>query len=311
MIPAEIPITVLRGGAPEPFSLDSLHIEVMQAFIRSDTPEQYLAEDVALAVESALRASDRPAGVFTESEINAAVIRILERTGLGEVASCFRKRHTCARILVAAQPERIAPLLSSHLAAVEGADFELLARKVAAAAVKIGAQEADPALFIELARFFQSSGAAAVELPETAGDGEEFIPVETLLKLAGSGLGELFEAKVLAAAPVSCRVFPSLRINFHLGRFARLRGLTPPVTEMMLAADLYKICVKLNAFKCAAENLYRETTGETAELPGNLFVPDMEEFAAGWLAWRFPEARESCMELFSGLTPEAFELRCD
>lgn len=311
MIPSEVPITVLRGGAAEPFSLDSLHTEVMQAFIRSDTPEQYLAEDVALAVEAALRASDRPAGVFTESEINAAVIRILERTGLGDVASCFRKRHSCARILVSAQPEQIASMLKNHLSAPEGADFELLARKVAAAAVKIGAQEADPALFIELARFFQSSGASAVELPEAPGEGGEFIAVEALRRLAGSGLDELFEAKVLAAAPVSCRVFPSLRVNFHMVRFAKLRGLSAPLTEMMIAADLHKLCVKLNAFKRVADCLYRETTGETSPLPGNLFVPDMEEFAAEWLAWRFPEARESCMELFSGLAPEAFELRCD
>ena len=300
-------------GAAAAFSLDTLHLTVLQAFVRTDTPENYLAEDVALAVEYALRHSSRRNPVFTRAEVNNAVVRVLEETGLIDAARYYRKHNVRAVMSLTGDPAAVAGLLANHLSDAErNTNFSALAARVCDALGKLDIAAPSPALCIELARCCLAAPAAAgITLPPTGSPGGEYLALKEMSAALSPAAAALCRIGALQFQPVSRRVFPSLRAVFKLTGFASGAGLVPPITEMMIADRLYQLRTIFDGAFAALRDLYRNSTGGAENPPGYLFIPDLEEFAVNWLAWSWPEAKNSCLELISPLESEAYTLRAE
>lgn len=246
--------------------------------------DSYLAEDIALAVECAFAHSSRPEPVFTRSELNSAVVRILEDTGLAEVARVFR-RGAPELLTVSLRTDRptIRGVLDKYLAGSPG-HLEELAAKVAAAAGRLNIGSAAPGLLLELARHYENE---APELPPEPSHAPDAVPAvidqasartvfdETLRRLCDDGI---------IAFRCDDRVFPRIALSCSLMKFAAGAAIVPPVTEMQLEPALFALGEQLERCRIGLLRLYRERTGRpAAELPLFVTVPDMGEFVAVYL----------------------------
>lgn len=113
-----------------------------------------MAEDIALAVEYTLLNSNRPDAVFGQGELAAAVIRMLEETGFPEVAALFRQSGGDRQVAVDADPVSVAGFLQKFLACSDTI-FDRVVHEVARAVEILGIHEADPHLYLELARYYE------------------------------------------------------------------------------------------------------------------------------------------------------------
>ena len=307
--PRPAAVTILRSnGDTVSFDPAELHAEILQSFIRSGTNETYLAEDVALAVEFALSSGKHEREIFTESEINTAVIAILEKVGFAAAATCFRDRHNPVRLSMTAHRQTVASIIERHLTG--GNDFaDTLAAKVVAAVDTIGVKEARPALYLELARYYLESGSAGIAIPPLAGNARnaKTLTIAELNAVAPPDTAKLIAADIVSVAPVSA-IFKTLRLKLRLGEFAAAADLTAPITEMMIQPMLYRLGDSLDKFLAAAQKLYLERTGDDQKLAAYIEVTDLADFAGNWLNWSWPQAEKSCRELLAPLTGE-FSLR--
>ena len=305
--PAAVSVLCANG---ETVSFDPavLHAEILQSFIRSGTSETYLAEDIALAVEYSLVAGKHQREIFTVSEINTAVIAILEKVGFAAAATCFRDRHNPVRMSMSAHRQSIAAIIERHLTG--GDEFaDELAAKVTAAVNTIGVAEARPALYLELARYYLKNGSSGIAIPQLHGNAKSAVTIsaDELCAVAGIDIAPLFAADIISVAPVSA-IFKTLRVKLHLCAFAAQAELTAPITEMMIQPMLYRLGDELEKFLCAAQKLYAARTGDDQALTAYIGVPDLADFARDWLNWSWPQAEKSCCELLAPLTAE-FSLR--
>ena len=160
-------------------------------------------------------------------------------------------------------------------------------------------REAQPALYLELARYFQDN-TSGIELPELpAPPPEDAFETLSLTEISGTlpaGAIRLINEKILSVAPVSS-IFKTLRITVKICRLAESMRLKPPITEMMISSELFRIGRILNNTVLSIQALYSTKTGSDYELPVYIMVPDLEKFAVEWLEWSWPDAENACREL--------------
>lgn len=246
--------------------------------------DSYLAEDIALAVECAFAHSARPELVFSRSELNSAVMRILEDTGLAEVARVFRQGAP-ELLSVSLRTDRltIRGVLDKYLAGSPG-HLEEIAAKVAAAAVRLNIASAAPGLLLELARHFENEAPELLpEPPLPAASVPAVIDETSALPVFDEALRRLCDDGVLAFRCDS-RVFPRIALSCSLVKFAVSAAIVPQVTEMQLEPALFALSEQLERCRFDLLRLYRERTGNpVAELPLFVTVPDMGEFVSVYL----------------------------
>lgn len=260
----------------------------------------YLAEDIALAVEYAFLRSERSNPVFSLAELNAAVIRILEDTGLPEIAELYRRRSD-TRLAVECRVDRdtVQAILRRFLA---GSDehFKRLAEQVEKALQTLAIDRAAPTLLVELARHY----AAAAELgEETAaarkpGEGEPLclVSAEEIVRQLPPAERELIGAGVIRVHEVS-RLFPSIRLFCFPGKYAEREKLIPPVTEMLLEPGFFELGLALENCRRATLELYRRQVAAAADLPLYIDLPDLPDFARRYLGAAGPGSRKLVLEL--------------
>lgn len=305
-------VMVLRGdGVTVSFDPAELKNAIEKCFEATGSTEGYLAEDAALAVEFAMKNSRRPRKVFTESEINTAAVKVLEQAGLAEVASMFSRRNSGVRLSLSAQRQLIQSLLEHHLSSAENRNIDEITDNVVNAVNLLKIREAQPALYLELARYFQNN-TSGIELPELPApppnDAFETLGIREISAKLPAETIRVMNSKILAIAPVSS-IFKTLRITVKVCRLAEVMALKPPVTEMMLSGELYKIGRILHNTVLSIQALYSEKTGSDYELPVYIMVPDLEKFAVEWLEWSWPDAENSCLELLLPLSCPGANLR--
>ena len=246
-----------------------------------------------------MKSSRRPRKVFTESEINTAAVKVLEQAGLAEVASLFSRRNSGIKLSLSAQRQLIHTLLERHLSSLENRDLDDLTDHVVNAVNLLKIREAQPALYLELARYFQDN-TSGIELPELpAPPPEDAFETLSLTEISGTlpaGAIRLINEKILSVAPVSS-IFKTLRITVKICRLAESMCLKPPITEMMISSELFRIGRILNNTVLSIQALYSTKTGSDYELPVYIMVPDLEKFAVEWLEWSWPDAENACREL--------------
>lgn len=259
-----------------PFDCGELQTRLIGCFLATGLREEsYMSEEIVLALEYTLLNSPRKEPVFGRSEIDAAVIRLLESIGFPEVAVVFRRNGHEQLLRIGCDEVTVAGLLSSHL----GCSAERcahIASLVSGSLDKLGISAAAPHLILELSRHYERDlaendllpeSALLPEIPQHALDRQKIYDIipEEAKKLVNAGILRINGITTL---------FPSVRLFFFMKDFVLFNGLSAPVTELEIEPLLYSAGEILESARQAieAELHYPE------ELPCCLSLPDMFDF---------------------------------
>ena len=280
-----------------------LQTRLINCFLTAGLRESsYMAEDIALAVEYTLLNSNRPDAVFGQGELAAAVIRMLEETGFPEVAALFRQSGGDRQVAVDADPVSVAGFLQKFLACSDTI-FDRVVHEVARAVEILGIHEADPHLYLELARYYErkfaiesiTGGPVARLRGRTSATKAEITAVlpPEMRALASEG--------VLRVSEVN-EIFSRIRFFFMMKPFARKFGLTPPVTEMEVEPLLFRMSRILELGRAAIDAALQPPE----PLPVQLTIPDMSGFITEYFGAEQEKSRKLMDELARTLS---FELK--
>ena len=302
--PAEKAIYIQdHEGERVQFDPVELQTRLINCFLTAGLRESsYMAEDIALAVEYTLLNSGRPEPVFGQGELTAAVIRMLEETGFPEVAALFRQSGGDRHVALDATPEAVAGFLHKFLACSE-IIFDRVVREVTRAVDVLGIGEADPHLYLELARHYErkfaiegiSGGTVARLRGRTSASREEVAAVlpPEVRALTSEG--------VLRVGEVN-EIFSRIRFFFMMKPFAKKFDLVSPVTEMEVEPLLFRMGRVLELGRAAIDSALQPSE----PLPVQLTIPDMSLFVAEYFGAEREKSRKLTEELARTLT---FELK--
>ncbi len=302
------PIVLLEvDGERRNFDPVELQNTLIRCFLGAGLQENcYLAEDIALAVEYAFEHCGRTGKVFARSELDSAVIRILEDTGLADVAALFR-RGAPGVLSVECRGDNatVATVLRKYMAGSD-AHLDFLAGKVVEALRTLRIEASAPGLMVELARHYEASAPLSVvpTLPVGGGHLDEFYSVSAEEIAAGlePATRQLVRSGVIRLHGVS-RILPSVRLFCFLNRYAAGENLVSPVTEMVLAPRLFALGRHLECCRMTALRYFREVGGDPhARLPVYLSLPDIGDFIECYLEVPRSRAEQLARELGQMLT---------
>ena len=295
-------------GSRAPFNPVELQARLIQCFLGAGLRDSsYMAEDIALAVEYALRNSPRPEPVFGRGELAAAVVRMLEETGFPEVAALFRRSGGDRTVRIDVSQETVASLLGKFLACPPNR-LERITRQVCGDLEKLGIASANPHLLLELARHYESFEPevfAAPPLPRI----RRGLPVsaEELPECFTPEQRRLMEDGVFRISAAGM-LFPCLRIVFLIRRCAEESGVPVPATELEIVPRLYRMGSMLEECRAALER----QLDLPEPLPIFLSIPDMSEFIVRTLGGEWPKSEklgnELAAALASGFSREIYKL---
>ncbi|MBE6356725.1 MAG: hypothetical protein E7058_06390 [Lentisphaerae bacterium] len=298
-------------GGILPFDAGGLQTRLIGGFLATGLREEsYMSEEIALALEYTLLNSPRLEPVFSQSEIDSAVIRLLESIGFPEVAQVFRRSGSEQLLRITVDIETVRSLLVSHLGC-SLARVERAAGLVCEALKKLDISAATPHLVLELARHYER------ELAEHDFSGEDLAlpqtPQQTLSRqeicaLLPDAPKELVQAGVLRINGITT-LFPSVRFFFFMKEFARYKKLSYPVTELEIEPLLYAAGNALEEARQAINSALRCP----GELPCCLSLPDIFDFLESCAGSKPDQhlAGELASALTAGLGCELYHLAFD
>lgn len=282
-------------GGRTPFDPLTLQTRLINCFLTAGLRENsYMAEDIALAVEYTLLNSNRPELVFGQGELAAAVVRMLEETGFPEVAALYRRTSGERRVAIDSDPASVAGLLRKFLACSDEAFFDRIAGEVTHAARTLGITEADPHLYLELARHYERRFA----LEGIAGDpvarlrGRTAATREELSAVLPAEARALVTQGILRVNEIN-EIFSRIRFFFMMRPFAQKFNLSPPVTEMEIEPLLFQMSRTLEQARAAIENAIQLPE----PLPVQLSIPDMSQFITEFFGVEQEKSRRLADEL--------------
>jgi len=282
-------------GRQQLFDADKLKNALQEAFAASGNPNSYLSEDIACAVESAMMESFRSDRIFTQSEVDSAVNRILENAGCANVAQVFRRANSHLYIALDANELDANMLITRHLG-INEPFAGTLAKKVVNALKKLNITSASPALYLELARHYEHANCeeiitgtakaanAAGKILMTAAEAAELMPQSSRY---------LLEKKIIAISNVSA-VYTNFRLSLDLARVAEELDLQAPVTALELAPKLYEAGEKAGMWLNLLCNHLNNK-----DIPLYLVLKNLDDFSIRFLGTTYPEGRLAALETAS------------
>ena len=286
-------------GGRVPFDPLTLQTRLINCFLTAGLRENsYMAEDIALAVEYTLLNSNRPELVFGQGELAAAVIRMLEETGFPEVAALYRRTSGERHVAIDSDPVSVSGLLRKFLACSDEAFFDRISSEVSHAAKILGITEADPHLYLELARHYERKFA----IEGVAGDPVARLRVRTsatkeeLTAVLPPEALALTKAGILRINEIN-EIFSRIRFFFMMRPFAKQSQLAAPVTEMEIEPLLFQMSRTLEQARAAIENALELPD----PLPVHLSIPDMSQFIIEYFGVEQEKSRRIADELADAL----------
>ena len=263
-------------GGVTPFDTGELQTRLIGSFLATGLREEsFMSEEIVLALEYTLLNSPRMEPIFSKSEVDAAVIRLLESIGFPEVAHIFRRNGHEQLVRLSGDPVTVAGLLVSHLGcSAERAAH--IAELVSSALGKLEFSSASPHLLLELARHYERDLAENDFLNENSvlpGIPQQTLTRKDIYALLPDAPKALVDAGVLRINGITT-LFPSVRFFFFMKAFARAKQLSFPVTELEIEPHLHNAGNALEE----ARKAIKAALHHPGELPCCLTLPDIFDF---------------------------------
>lgn len=288
-------------GTQTEFDADELQSGIIRSCLAAGSRDLWMAEDIALSIEYALTLPANRERVFTLSEINSLVIKILEETGNPEVAEAYRRQHASVGIRVNPDRGLISELIQRHLG-LSGNNLAAIAERVVSAAERLEIAEASPTLFVELAKLYKEEllaehDAAIVKVSGSGKVSPWLVSSREIAARLSPATRELEEAGVIVYSGLS-RMFPALKLDFRITRLVGHYHLSSPLTEMAIIPRFGAVAAAMNEIVATVNLLLQERHEPVvAPWPVYLLVNDMSVFACTHLLSRWPEAEPCCREM--------------
>jgi hypothetical protein len=291
------------------FEPEELQSRIIRSCLTAGHRDAWFAEDVVLAIESALRGPDDDPRPTNEGDLNALVVRVLADAGLPEVAGEFARQNSGTEI-TAVKPvrSRIAEIIADKLN-LAGDCLNLCTTRVEAACKKLQIDDAAPSLLVELARYYRDSERDSAPPPrigspkkQVAGirnaDSPWLLPASSIVSAIDSGTLRYISGGILQVRSVS-KLFPSLKIDLSLVRYAETLNLAPPISEMALYAHFPPLATAIDDIARTINSKLAATIAVSC--PIVLQLPDCRLFSERFLGSPWPEGESLCREIVSSL----------
>jgi hypothetical protein len=257
-----------------------------------------LAEDITLSVEYVLKKISLGDHVFTASEINSFVARMLEDAGYPEIAQDFIRQNKIQKIDIKPDLSLVSGIVSKHLA-VKGEELESIARKVISSCDILKIDKGSPALIIELARYYRERNfelkTFGFNTPLIRSGSPWCVKTDEIIFSLSPDAKMLGSANILSVKNVS-RLFPVVKIDLSLSEAVRFYSLDKPITELALIPCFRACAAGISEISDVSEKLYGVFLAENgfpehkADLRVSLRICDATAFSDAYLDIKWPES---------------------
>jgi hypothetical protein len=308
------------NGSKYEFESDEIQSRIIKSCLSAGIKDLWIAEDISLSIEYALKTARKERKEYTLSDINSIVVKILEETGFPDVAENFRLENTSSELEIAPDKKILSELIKRHLG-VSGAKLEDIVNKIIESSISLGIDKAAPLFFVELAKvhkkkLFSVDEIKPVAIKRSAYNDTWQVTKDYIMAKVTPETKELMKSKVLHTSGVS-RLFPAVKVDFKITKFIEQLDLKKPLTELSVIQRFHIPAAGINDIVATAEKLYsafpRQTVNGRDNLPVYFSVPDISIFARECLGSSWPEAKQDCEEmihfLMSMLKCELFKVK--
>lgn len=299
-------ITIINpDGTRFVFEIEELQSRIIKSCLAAGIRDVWIAEDISLSIEYALSQNNETSSVFTLSDLNFIVVKILEETGYPEVAENFKLQNDIEDEIVKVSRDIVVDVVKNNLG-LTGVALEDVAKETKIALDKIGAVDVSPMLILELAKFYKNKSYAVEEMHRISVSGSVEgdtwrVPVSEIISNLATDTRLFLEKGVVQVVGVS-PLYPAIKIDIKITKFATLLGLEFPLTEMAIIPHFFSLAHHINVIIETVDTLFSEITrGTEAELstplPIYLNVRDMSQFAEKWMYSVWPDAHQCCEDM--------------
>ncbi len=329
-----------HDGSIVDFEVERLQSGIIKSCLEAGVREVWIAEDISLSIEYALMQTENQQKYYSISDINSLVIKILEKTGYADVADAYLRRNSSTEVKFISDYAVICDLISKHLSLYSNKLADI-ASSVVRASEMLNIDEANPSLYIELAKFYRDRewSQQQNDLAIDKVDHMQHINGSTtsswllhrrdILEQLDASTIELVNNRIIHIAGIS-QLFPAIKVDFRIGRYANYLELDIPLNEMVMIPHFNQIAEALDDIVNTVRTLYdRSTTNGIEEvdffadyefseeelleqqnyplinlgrhIPVYLNISDMSSFACKQMFSTWPEAASSCNDMISFL----------
>jgi len=298
---SSVVIVMANDGTKRRFEPEELQARLIRSCLDSGIKDYWLAEDLTNAVENALVFQSNSGIIFSESEINSFLIKILEDAGYPNVAENFRGKSKIISENITLSDDVVKKLFNTQFG-IKDEDLTRLSEKVLNACDSLAVSSAPPSLLLELARYYRKSDISVPKLKRlnymNVAATPWILPFHEILPLLSVDTQKLIKLGLIDVAGIS-RLFPSIKINLKLEVLAEYYNLQPLITELVLfpcfdivIESINEVITRINRHFALMED---ESIGKT--LPVYLRFSDIYGFSKKYLGVRMPVGEKFCKDI--------------
>jgi hypothetical protein len=294
--------TLREDGSTDFFQSDLLQEKLELSCRAAGLNETWIAEDISLAVEFTLAelGNDK---VFTNSEIDAIVIKVLQEAGLTAVATHYKHRQENPEPQISFTTETISEIVDRYLHPDEKDRADIIS-KVSDAGKKLLLTNASPTLILELAKHYMddqtSRSSKETPLPASLHSCPWLISRQNIEQKVSGTTAKMISDQIIKISGIS-RLFPAIRLEITFAKFAESSGLTAPVTDFILFSYLANLATALDDIIDTAKHLATALPDKLESPPIYLKFSDAPQFTEVWLSGNWEENKECFEELVAEL----------
>jgi hypothetical protein len=293
------------NGSKYEFESDEIQSRIIKSCLSAGIKDLWIAEDISLSIEYALKTARKERKEYTLSDINSIVVKILEETGFPQVAENFKLENSSSEIEIAPDKKILSELIKRHLG-LSGNKLNDIVDKVIENSLKMDIDKASPLFFVELAKVFRKKLFSLDEIKPAIVKSSTHLDAwqvtrDYILARVDNETKELVNNKILHTSGVS-KLFPAIKVDFRITKFIEQQNLTKPLTELSVIQRFHIPAAGINDIVSTAEKLHFKNSAlafnDTANrLPVYFSIPDISVFARECLDSSWPEAKEDCEEM--------------
>ena len=297
-------LTHREDGTTEFFQSDLLKKKIEESCKAAGLKETWIAEDIALAVEFSLGELGNE-NIFTEPEIDAIVVKILQEAGLGSVAQHYRRLQNNPEPEISFTTTAIRDVVEKYLHIEDDEQIDNIVEKVSDAGRKLLLKNTSPTLILELAKHYMDDYSYLAKqndksLSEHLNSCPWLVSRDSVLQKISGKTSELVASEVLKVSGIS-KLFPSIRIEIAFIKFASNAGLVAPVTDFTILSHLSNMAAALDDIINVAKELSRKHPTLNPDIPVYLKFTDAQLFTDEWLGGNWSESKECFEDLVTEL----------
>ena len=294
-------MVMANDGTKRRFEAEELQSRLIRSCLNSGIKDYWLAEDLTNAVENALIFQSNSGIIFSESEINSFLVKILEDAGYPNVAENFCEKNKTVTGNITLSYDTVKKLFKTQLG-LSGDILTSLSERVLNACDSLAVSSASPSLLLELARHYKRFDISVPKLKilnyQNAAVTPWMLPVSEILPLLSPDTQKLIKSGLIDVAGVS-RLFPSIKINLKFEILAEHYALKPIITELVLFPcfdivinSINEIITRINRHFVLQED---KSIGKT--LPIYLRFSDIYGFSKKYLGVHLPAGEKFCRDI--------------